>query len=388
MYIIHIGVSGFPSNSAPIQRILLTLKGLKILGLNPLVINKHSINIVKYNKINRQDGIPFVFTSLTYNRPKSFIFRNINRLSGVFGEGILLIKKRKKLHTAILYTPSFGELVYYRILSKLLGFKMIIQYVELRSSISDRSSFFNKLNDNLFDNKFYFFCDGVIAISDFLIKHVREKDKDMPIIKIPAMCDFAEFDKISPYKGTPYLMYCGSIAYNEVIEFIIDLYYQLKTVNLYKGDLVLVISGQHEVNWQKIGIKINQYGLFENIIIKSNIPYPDLLSFYMGATVLIIPLRDTTQDIARFPHKIGEYTAARRPILSSDLGELAIYFKDGVSAILAKEYSIASYQEKLNEVLQLGNNLDKIGETGHDIGIRNFDFHAQTIHLKEFILAL
>lgn len=388
MYIIHIGVSGFPSNSAPIQRILLTLKGLKILGLNPLVINKHSINIVKYNKINRHDGIPFIFTSLSNVRPKSFIFRNINRLSGVIGEAILLIKKRKKIHTAILYTPSFGELVYYRILSKLLGFKMIIQYVELRSSIGNRSSFFNKLNDNLFDNKFYFFCDGVIAISDFLIKHIRGKDKDMPIIKIPAMCDFAEFDKICLYKGKPYLMYCGSIAYNEVIEFIIDLFYQLKTVNSYNGDLVLVISGQHEVNWQKIMTKINGYGLFKDIIIKSNIPYNDLLSLYMGATVLIIPLRDTIQDKARFPHKIGEYTAARRPILSSDLGELAIYFQDGVSAILAREYSIAAYQEKLTAVLQFSNNLDKIGETGRDIGMENFDFHVQTVQLKKFILAL
>ena len=92
---------------------------------------------------------------------------------------------------------------------------------------------------------------------------------------------------------------------------------------------------------------------FRDIVLKSNIAYQDLLSLYKRADVLLIPLRDTIQDNARFPHKIGEYTASKRPILSTNSGELKYYFKDGVSALLTEEYSENAYVEKLTAALIL-----------------------------------
>ncbi len=388
MYIIHLGVSGYPSNSAPIQRIRLTLKGLKLAGFYPLVINKQSMGTKKYPRIKLMEGIPVIFTSAKTDRLQNFIFRNFNKLSGIYGEIVLLVKKRKKIHTSILYTPSFGELVYYRIISKLLGFKMIVQYVELRSSIPERSSFSQKINDSLFDNHFNKFCDGVIAISDFLVKHVSEKSSNLPLIKIPAMCDFDEFRNIVPFKNNNYLMYCGSIAYSNVIEFIIDVFLGLKESGKYEGDLIMVISGDHPENWNKIKSKIKDAVFGSHIVIKSNIPYNELLSLYKGSKLLMIPLRNTIQDTARFPHKIGEYTASGRPILSTNLGELKIYFRDGVSAILTEEYSVAAYIDKLSALVKDNERLNDIGRNGFTIGMNNFDYRAQTLQLKKFIIDL
>ena len=387
-YIFHIGSSGFPSNNAASQRIRLTFKGLKKLGFSTFIINKQSLTKKKYKKINRFDGIPFLFTSTIHHRPDSFVVRNLNKLSGSIFEFFLLYKKRKNLHTAILYTASFAELFYYHLLSRLFHFKMIVQYVEFRSSLPERNTFLKKVNDYLFDNFFYKFCDGVIAISNFLVEHSKGKNINLPVLKLPAVCDFSENISINPYKTASYLMYCGSIVYSEVIDFILDIFTALKNDNKYEGNLILVLSGDFENDWKKIREKIEGLPNKSQIIIKSNISYADLLSLYKGADILMIPLRDTVQDNARFPHKVGEYSAAKRPILSTNIGELKAYFKNGVSAILANDYTVQSYLTALSTTLCSKETLDSIGKEGYKIGLKNFDYEEQALQLKKFIEAL
>jgi len=389
MYIIHLGYSGFPiDNSATVQRIRLTFLGLKCQGFNTLIINKKSIHENPFpHKLNRIAGIPFIYTSYLTYRSKSLLIRNLNKLSGYIGEFVLLAKKRKKIHTAILYTSSFGQLIYYKFLSRLFNFFLIIQYVELRSSFSEGTKYSNKINNRLFDNYFYRFCDGVIAISDYLVKHVESKEKNLPVIKLPAICDFNEFHSVESIKSESYLMYCGNILYVEIVEFIIDIFDTLKKEEKYNGQLVLVIAGNHE-NWNKIHAKISKLQFGSQIIIKRHLPYMELISLYKGADVLMIPLRNTLQDNARFPHKIGEYSASKRPIISTNLGEVKAYFEDGVSAILADDFSSNSYVNKLATVLSCKTELDKIGEAGYKIGLKSFDYHGQSEDLKKFLLNL
>lgn len=392
MFIIHVGFSGFPKGNASVQRVRLTFKGLKKAGINPIVINKisHHSKLTE-KKLNRFEGIPYVNTAYFPYRPDSFAERNFNKVSGYFGELFFFIKKRKKISTAILYSNYFLELPYYWLISKIFGFKLVLQYVEFFSSIPGRHSFFTKINDRLIDQKFYPFCDGVIAISDFLVQHVQRKSPQLPIIKLPAICDFSEFENIPVNQneiGQPYLMYCGSIYYLEVIEFILSIFENLKKNNKYNGMLILVVSGNHSSNWEQLNLKMKCMEYQKDILLKSNIPYYNLLSLYKGAGVLLIPLRNTVQDKARFPHKIGEYTASKRPILSTNTGEMKYYFEDGISALLANEYSEKEYVEKLAAALESKELLDSIGKEGNRIGIANFNYPEQGLELKKFILKL
>lgn len=386
MLIIHLGFSGFPKGMASVQRTLLTFKGLKEAGATPLIINKISHHQYPDNKkVRLFNGIPYVNTSHYNSKPVSFLKRNLNKLSGYCGELILLYKRRKTIDTAILYSNYFLEYPYYFILSRILGFKIIIQYVEMFSSIPERNSFFTKINDKLIDRYICSFCDGLIVISDYLGKHVQSIEVNKPMVKIPANSDFSKFDIIPASNSGEYLMYCGTINYEEIIEFIITLFAKLKENNQYTGSLLLIISGLHENNWMKLHSFINTISFKNDIIIKSNIPNSELLKDYKGADLLIIPLRNKLQDIARFPHKIGEYTAARRPILSTNLGEIKFYFNDGISAILADNYSIESYYEKLSAIISSKQQLNEIGMEGYNIGLRNFDYKIQGKQLKEFI---
>lgn len=389
MFVIHLGFSGFPKGNASVQRVRLTFKGLKEAGLNPLVINKISHHTPGSEKrINHFEGIAYLNTAWLLYKPDSFITRNINKVSGYFGELLFFIRKRKKISVAILYSNYFSELPYYWILSRIFGFKIVLQYVEFFSAIPGRSSRFTKINDRLLDQQFHRFCDGVIAISDFLVHHVQKKSSQLPLIKLPAICDFGEFENIAPYaypEGKRYLMYCGSIYYLEVIELIVGIFDKLKKNDQYDGKLVLVVSGDHPDNRNQLQLLTTGVSWQQDLVLKSNIAYAELLALYKGADMLLIPLRDTVQDNARFPHKIGEYTASQRPILSTNTGELKYYFKDGVSAVLADEYAERAYVEKLGTILSSRELMDEIGKKGYTVGLANFNYQQQGIQLSKFL---
>jgi len=389
MYIIHLGSSGFPSESAQMQRIKLIFLSLKTVGYSPLVINKHSVNkIVNLKRVGRFQDIVYIFTSLFISRPDNFFIRNFNKMTGYYGEIKILIKKRKDIKAGIFYSPSIIELLYYRIISKILRFKLIVQCVELRSSIHyNKRLLLRHINDKLFDSLYFYLCDGVIVISNFLFKQANKKRFSLPVIKIPAICDFSVFDNDLDNISKNYIMYCGSINYLQVILFVINLFCRLKEDKIYDGQLHLVVSNDMKEinNLEEIKNSISNCKYRASITLENNIPRNDLIRKYKEAELLIIPLRNTTQDIARFSHKVGEYTAAKRPIISTNIGEMNVYFKDGFSAILASTYSVNSYVEKLSSVLKSKEQLKKIGEEGYKVGSVLFDFRFYSLSLKNFI---
>ena len=388
MYIIHLGYSGFPSGNATIKRILLTFKAIKIGGLTPLIIDKHSIHrIEKATRVNRYQGISYVYTSQIFTRPDLLLIRNLNKLSGYVGEFVLLMKKRKKIRAAIFYQSSFVELCYYRILSKLFGFALVVQYVEFRSALPERQKLFKHINDRLFDNFSFNLCDGIIVISEYLKNYVESKNKHLPMIKIPAICNFDEFRLKESISQSHYLMYCGGILYLSVIEFVLHLYIETQNRKLYTGNLLLAIGGgENEMNGFKVlKDRINSSGYKDKINLLIDVKHDELIDLYINSELLIVPLRNTVQDRAGFHHKVGEYCASRKPIVSTNLAEMKFYFIDNESAILASEYSLESYIDRLSYILTDPNKLKKIGEAGYEVGMNNLNYKNYASVLVEFL---
>jgi glycosyltransferase involved in cell wall biosynthesis len=391
MYIIHLGVSCFPANNATAQRIRFTFKAVKEAGYTPLIINKQSIysNLVSRKRVSTFDGLIFLYSSPLLERPNAFAKRNINKLRGIISEFFLLYKKRKQIDSAILYTPYFSDLVYYRILSKILRFKLVIQYVEYLSCIGYRDSFFTKINDKLFDKHCSKLCDGVIAISEFLKNEVHKIRPGVPILKIPAICDFNDFE---PKEELPlnesYFLYCGAVEYIPVIQFIITFFEKAKSLQLFEGKLVCIIGCNSSQNFDEIDKLFEKSEYFKDIILYKNLQYGQIIPLYKKAELLLIPLRNNIQDIARFPHKVSEYTASRRPLLSTDIGELKYYFTAGKSALLAQEYDVDMYVETLQKLKQAGGSFDSIGDEGYKVGYKYFHYPQNIQSIKSFFKSL
>ena len=391
MLIIHLGYPGFPFGNATIKRILLTFKAIKIGGLTPLIFNKQTLHRIKTGKhVNRFQGIPYINTSPILYRPDSLILRNINKLFGFIIEFCVIVKKRKKIHSAIFYHSSIIELCYYRVLSKVLNFKLIVHYVEFRSEIPERKKSIKHINDWLFDNFSSSLCDKFIVISEYLLDHVRNINKTIPILKIPAICNFDEFGYLEKNKESKYLMYCGGIMYLSIIEFILDLYIELQKNKSYAGKLFLAIGGgENEIHGFKVlKARIESSGFEDKIVLMKNVPHGELIELYANSELLIVPLRNTLQDIAGFHHKIGEYCASRKPIISTNLAEMKFYFKDDESAILAEEYSLQSYLKRLSCILSDKDKLIKIGEESYKVGMLQLNYKVYSDKLVHFLTAI
>jgi hypothetical protein len=70
------------------------------------------------------------------------------------------------------------------------------------------------------------------------------------------------------------------------------------------------------------------------------------------------------------------------------LGEMKYYFRDGISAILAAEYTIESYTQKLNEILNDRDRLTSIAEAGRKVGLDNLNYKNYSALLTNFMVKI
>jgi len=385
IHIIHVGFSGIPfARNASVNRCLAIYSLLSEDIFSILIVNNRAVSHIEmpFNVKSRGEFLNFkyLFTTLNQYKPKGFFKRRINNLIGRINEFFLLVKLGSKNQIDVMFfypKGNFFELIYYWFFSKLFNFSIISQYVEYRSEFKSRNNLWNRINDKFFDEYFMFFVDGVIPISQYLIKKVKERRINMPILKIPPVVDFNNFKGIKE-KRVNYFLYVGHAGYKQAITLILDSF-ELVVDNSYY--LYLIISG----NKDSILEKIEKHKKKDQIKIFSNIEYNELIQYYMNARALLIPLSDSIQDRARFPQKISEYLASANPIITTNFGEIPYYFTDNVNALIVNEDTPTLIAEKMNYITNNQDEAERIGKNGYDTGKRFFNSWSYKDELKDFI---
>jgi glycosyltransferase involved in cell wall biosynthesis len=151
--------------------------------------------------------------------------------------------------------------------------------------------------------------------------------------------------------------------------------------------LNLVVSGD-PAEMESFHFFIANHPLRSRINIYTRIPMKQLYQLYVDNSALLIPLRNTIQDIARFPHKIGEYLASGSPIITTDFGEATIYFKDMETALVAKDYTPACFAEKMAFVSNHPDTAAKIGLRGKTLAGKEFAYKKHGEALLSFIKSM
>ncbi|WNJ19755.1 glycosyltransferase [Pontibacter sp. G13] len=390
IHVVQAGVSGFPfASRAVINKQIAMAQGLKEANVEATVVNKKGIyeptSDTQYPADGNYKGIDYYTASGTAYRPSGFVKRNLLKFRGMMNE-IKLYKrmaKENKLDALILDTSFFNQIIYYRILSKLFGFQLVYHYVEMRSKIDKPGKKLSERLDNyLTDSLVTKLFDAVLPISDVLKEWVEERDPETPMFKVPVLCDYTQFDIPREEVPEPYFLYCGTAAYSEVVDFILDAFGQLETQDdMY---LYLIISGPKPAK-QKIFDKIAKHPKSAFIRTFSNIPYEELVHKYVHASGLLIPLRPTVQDAARFPFKVGEYLATGNPVITTNYGELKAYFTDQHDALVADSYDVSQYVDKMKFVLEHPDEAREIGLRGKEMGYSNFHYSIQGKRMRSFL---
>lgn len=383
MRVLFCGLSGIPNKaSASINRYLAIGQAI---SENNEIIFLNRFPLFREGNFTWPDDIQFrvIDPTNTKFRPESFLRRNFIKLTSFIFEfkSFRKINKERKIDWVNIYTQYFGIFITYYFFSKIFRFKTILHYVEFRSQFNHRS-FVLRINDFLFDKYAILLCDRIIPISSTLNNHVLKVKPNAHTLIIPPICDFDYFASISPEASTKkYFIFCSSVSYDEVILFVIESF--LKTQLKEDISLHLVINGNIE------NATINQL-LSENqnkIFLFSNLEYDCLIAKYKGSIAQLIPLRNTIQDIARFPQKICEFLASNRPIITTPYGDVGNYFIDNYNAIIATAYDIDCYASKLEWAIEHPVELEVITRNSYAIGLEYFNIKGYSSKINEFLSA-
>lgn len=332
-------------------------------------------------------GIKYFYTFDIFRR-KNFFARRISNFFGLLNEFKFILSKslfKSDRLKYLIYYPSgsFISLVYYSLVSKILNLKFIVHYVEYRSEFVKRKNrSIKSFNDYFFDNSIHFFADSVVCISDFLLSRLIDK---VNVIKIPAITDFSRFE-IKKSQNIPnsekYFFYCGSAGYDETLKFIIDSYSILDKPNV---NLILKLMGSKS----QIKQISNYCDLSKNnksiIIIHKFLSTEDMNELTTNAIAVLIPIRNSIRDIARFPHKIAEYVASSSPIITTNFGEIKNYFKNMDTAFITNDYCIKSYSDTLKYVMNNQKQAKLIGDNAKKKCKQFFDYNHISKTLADFI---
>ena len=294
---------------------------------------------------------------------------------------------RKKVGHAnfiILESPDYHIFLVYVLLARLLSFKILIISHEWGPTVSSIHPL-RKPSVYLFSKTFGYFADGILPISEFIIRKIQHFKK--PYIKIPITAEYNQIVISENPVGGKYFLYCVYAAYKRVIFQLIDAYVKYSTDTKTCTKLVLVLSGNDE----QIGIiknYIKQIGKENDICIKTKVPFMMLMDLYANALALIIPLDPgNIQDEARFSQKIAEYLSSGSPIISNNVGEIRYYFKDKENIILC-DYNIDGFVEVFKWVTRNPDKAKQIGVNGFNLGKKEFDYRELGDRLHKFMRSL
>lgn len=278
------------------------------------------------------------------------------------------------------YFPLFLLNVLY---AKILNYKTIVLITEWHLFF-ENVNLLRKIDYFLFDKFFGYFVDGILPISEIIVNKVVHFKK--PILTIPILADFSQSTmnrNLDVRSTNRYFLYCGNVVYFPVIDFILRSY-KLFSNKGSDSKLYLILSGPQE-GFIKVNQLIKELNLLADINIVSNLSHSELTFYYENALALLIPLRQKKQDTARFPHKIGEYLASGRPIITGNVGEVGHHFEHEVNAFLAAEYTPEAYSAIMEFIEQNLSFANKVGENGRQLGLAKFNYENYGELISNFL---
>lgn len=369
--ILSVGHMQFPLGQAQVQRQLLIAKAIILEGFEVTVLCRYGIHR-KEDGIEKEgvlEDVHYVYCSGTSVRPNGYLKRNYLKFKGLINEFTYYRKysKNNQLAGVLVSTNRFHNILFYFLLGRIFRTITVVDNVEYWTSNKNIKGL-KWIDKYLYDKYYFHFADRIICISDFLIGKTRGSGRP-DIVKIPAITDFDKF-RNSHSRLTfseKFFLFCGSRAYFEIIDFVIGSYELLESNGVF---LVLITESNKSIT-DRIAISCKK----DSIRVFSNIPYEDLVHLFLKSEALIIPMRDTDQDKARFPHKISEYCAAGRPIITNSVGEIGNYFNK-TNSFLCSGYDRHEYAYAMGKILSEPDQASEIAGNGFQTGVSHFNYKS------------
>lgn len=278
--------------------------------------------------------------------------------------------------------PLFHNYLAYTLCAKRLGYKIVVIAHEWAPTLVHKG-LYSKISSYLYTHTFGYFVDGAFPISEYIIKKMAHFKK--PYLKVPAIAEF-NLDIVDyELRKEGYFVYCASANYSRVANLVIDAFCEYaKKDGVFK--LKLILSGSQDAI-DGLRKRVSALGLNEKVSFYSKLPYQELIKYYQYSSALIIPLDPAyEQDTARFPQKLAEYCSAATPILTTDVGEVKVYFNE-YNCIKA-DFTTESFADKMQWIEKNAPQAALIGKNAYKLGIEEFEYSGCGKKMYNFLNTL
>jgi glycosyltransferase involved in cell wall biosynthesis len=172
-------------------------------------------------------------------------------------------------------------------------------------------------------------ADMFICASMFL-KEMYEKRTTRTVMYLPYAIDVNRFTYLAGgrdtvlarYNQKKLVVYFGSFQPHFDVDKVVTL--AKKIVTKEPGVTVLLIGDGPDR--ARLEAEVRNEG-HQNILFLGFVSESDVPSYLSAASVLVFPIRDTITNRSRCPNKIFQFMAARRPVVTNRVGEVASAFK-------------------------------------------------------------
>ncbi len=235
----------------------------------------------------------------------------------------------------------------------------VMEYYPAMPTYNNKKNLLNKLSWKLIVNK----SNAFIVISNFLFDKIREiTNKKLMILPaiLPEVDDVLDVTVNGIDNNKTLLIYTSSAGYDDLLDFSLE-----ALENIKDKDFEFVITGKYPDNEKLQWVeKISRLGLDDKVKFSGFLSDQNLMEMQRKSDALLIPLVNNDRHKARFPQKVLSYMQLGKPVITTHVGELAHYFKDGDTVVMDKSVTTKGFSEKIVTVLDDPKNSREIGLRG------------------------
>ena len=338
------------------------------------------------------EGIEYNYIGRTPLRGKNKYIRAFNDYKDKIN--LLLFLKRHLQENDIVIGYCGNDIKYINLLIKFIHLKkakFVRELCELPFGTTKQTPKTEKLREYTLRTQFPY-CDGIIAISDTLYtlaqKHCSPQCK---IIKIPILVDFKHcyLEDRSSESTVPYIFHAGTLY--EQKDGVLGMFEAFgKACNNLSEQIHFISTGNPKQSPQHHEILsiINQYNICDKLTFTGYL-YREQISDYLSkASLVVINKHPNPQNLYGFSTKLGEYLAAGKPVIITNVGEAMNWLKDGESAYIIEPNDTDSLARAIVDAFNNPEKRKMIGINGQKICKECFDYRNYGKKLQHFFNTL
>lgn len=235
-------------------------------------------------------------------------------------------------------------------------------------------------------------CDGFISISDPLTELAKEHMKpEARILKLPILVDYDGFllpDK-SEEADVPYIFHSGTLfEQKDGVLGMIEAFGKAFPRIGRKTRMVFTGNPANSPDGKQIKEMIARYGLEDRITFTGFIDYSTLKDYLSKASLVVINKHPNIQNKYCFSTKLGEYLAAGKPVVITDVGEAMNYLTDGKNAYVVRRDDVNALSDAIVKAFTNEEERKRIGEAGRILCKEAFDYRSVSSRFSDFLRSL